>query len=72
MIKKGNIINFKPEWHDHGDDKIEFRAVEDEYDGRVEVAACVELPIKPTQIVPTNWLDVPEDKTFLILHRRMK
>ena len=58
MIKKGDIIKFKPEWQDPGDEKIEFRAVDDEYDGRVEVVAMVDLPLKPTQIVPVKWIDL--------------
>ena len=57
-IKKGDIVKFKPEWQDHGDDKIDFRAVDDEYDGRIEIVACVDLPLKPTQIVPVKWLDL--------------
>lgn len=72
MIKKDNIIKFKPEWQDHGDDDIEFRAVDDEYDGRVEVVACIDLPLRPTQIVPIKWLDVPEDQSLLVLHHRRK
>ena len=62
MIKKGDVVKFKPEWQDHGDDQIEFRAEGDEYDGRVEVVACVDLPLKPTQIVPTKWLDLKDVK----------
>ena len=58
MISKGDIINFKPEWQDKGDDKIVYRAVADEYDGRVEVVACVDLNLKPTQIVKVDWIDV--------------
>ena len=63
MVKKGDVVKFKPQWQDKGDDKIEFRAVDDEYDGRVEVVACIDLPLKPTQIVPVKWLDIPGEKT---------
>jgi hypothetical protein len=60
MIKKGDIVRFLPQWQDAGDENIEFRAVDDEYDGRVEVEAQVDLPLKPTQIVPIKWLDLTE------------
>lgn len=60
MIKKGDLVKFKPEWQDAGDDEIVFRALDDEYDDRVEVVACVDLPLRPTQIVPTKWLDLTE------------
>ena len=61
MIRKGDVVKFKPKWQDPGDDKIEFRAVDDEYDGRVELVASINLPLKPTQIVPIKWLDKPEE-----------
>lgn len=60
MIKKGDVVKLKPEWQDAGDDKIVFQAVDDEYDDRVEIVACVDLTLKPTQIVPIKWLDLTE------------
>jgi len=59
MVKKGDIVKFLPQWQDTGDEDIEYRAIDDEYDGRVEVEAQVDLPLKPTQIVPVKWLDIP-------------
>jgi len=57
MIKKGDIVKIKPEWQDAGDDKITFRATGDEYNGRVEIVAEIGLPLNPTQIIKTEWLD---------------
>lgn len=63
MIKKGNVVKFKPEWQDKGDEKIVFRAVDDEYDGRVRVVACVDMNLNPEQIVPVDWLDTTKSET---------
>ena len=58
MIQKGDEIKFKPQWQDKGDEKIVYRATCDEYNGRVEVVACVDLDLKPTQVVKVDWLHV--------------
>ena len=55
-VQKGDIVVFKPEWQDDGDDKITFRAVEDEDGGRVLVVAELGLPINPTQVVRTDMI----------------
>lgn len=61
MIKKDDIVKFKPKWQDNGDDKIVFRAVDDEYDGRVRVVACAGMNLNPEQIVKVDWLEVSEE-----------
>ena len=54
-------MKFKPKWQDNGDDKIVFRAVDDEYDGRVRVVACAGMNLNPEQIVKVDWLEVSEE-----------
>lgn len=56
MIKKGDRIQFKPEWQDAGDSNVTFIAVEDESGGRVMISAEIGLPINPTQIVHTYMI----------------
>jgi hypothetical protein len=51
MIRQGDLVKFKPQWSDPGDEHITYRAVEDEAGGRVKVVAEVGLPVNPTQIV---------------------
>ena len=51
MIKAGQVITFKPEYQDSGDDGITFIAMDDESMGRVTVQAQLGLPINPTQVV---------------------
>lgn len=60
MVKKGDLVKFKPQWSDPGDEHINFRANADEYDGRVEIVACVDLALQPTQIVSVDWLEIHE------------
>lgn len=60
MIKKGDLVKFKPQWRDKGDEEISFRANGDEYDGRVEIVACIDLALMPTQIVNVDWLEIQE------------
>jgi hypothetical protein len=57
MIKAGDIVKFKPEWMDKGDENITFVAVDDESQGRVTVQAQLGLPINPTQVVNVSWID---------------
>jgi len=56
MIKLGETVKFKKEWMDAGDENIQFIAIDDEFKGRVTVEAQVDLPLKPTQVVKTEWL----------------
>ena len=63
MIKRGDTVKFLPQWQDPGDENIVFKALDDEYDGRVEVEAQVDLPLRPTQIVKIEWLDLAPNTT---------
>lgn len=56
-IKAGDVVCFKPEWQDRGDDRKVFRAVEDEDRGRVKVVCELGLPINPTQVVQVAMVD---------------
>lgn len=56
MIQRGEIVRFKPEWSDSGDENIRFIALENEDGGRVRVAADMGLPINPQQIVAVSML----------------
>ena len=55
-IKQGDLVTFKPEWSDPGDDQVAFRAVENEDGGRFKVVAELDLPYNPTQAVRAEWL----------------
>lgn len=55
-IKIGQVVKFKPEWQDKGDEKITFIAVDDESQGRVTVEAQVDLPFKPRQVVSVDMI----------------
>ena len=55
-IKRNQIIRFKPEWSDPGDDKIVFIAIEDEDGGRVKVRAELGMAINPVQVVETRMI----------------
>jgi hypothetical protein len=57
-IKAGQIVTFKPEWMDKGDENITFIAVDDEENGRVTVEAQVDLPFKPRQVVSVDMIAV--------------
>jgi hypothetical protein len=56
-IKAGDIVVFKPEWMEKGDENIVFIAHEDEDGGTVEVEAQVDLPFKPLQIVSVSMIE---------------
>jgi len=56
MIKAGDILEFRPEWMDEGDENITFIAVDDESKGRVTVEAQLGLPINPSQVVDVSWI----------------
>jgi hypothetical protein len=56
-IKAGDVVVFKPEWMDKGDENIVFIAHEDEDRGYVSVEAQVNLPFKPLQIVAVNMIE---------------
>ncbi len=38
MIKRGDIVQIKPEWQDEGDDTYTWMAVDDEEKGRVSIS----------------------------------
>jgi hypothetical protein len=57
MIKQGDIVKFKPEWQDQGDENVTFRAIENEDGGRVRVVAEIGLPINPEQVVSVAWIE---------------
>lgn len=57
IIRIGDVVTFRPEWSDPGDEYIVFRAVEDEYDdGRLVVVAEIGLPFNPTQAVSKDMI----------------
>lgn len=57
-IKQGDIVTFKPEWRDEGDETITFVALEDEDDGRVRVGALGVLErFIPNSIVQVAMLE---------------
>lgn len=56
-IKKGDVIRFKKEWQDPGDDKITYIATDDEEKGRVTVKALLGMVIDPTQVVSVDMID---------------
>lgn len=56
-IKKGDVVVFRPEWRDAGDENITFRAIEDEDGGRVKVVAELGLPINPVQVVAIRMIE---------------
>lgn len=61
MIKQGQQVEIKPEWQDAGDDQFTWVAVDDEEKGRVTICPIdSDLGIKPTEIVPVDWLKVTE------------
>ena len=57
VIKAGQTIRFKPCWMDPGDESVTFVATDDESKGRVTVEARLGLPINPTQVVKTDWIE---------------
>ena len=57
MITKGQRVYIKPEWQDKGDERAEFRAIEDEDGGRVRIEAQAGMSINPTQVVRVEMLE---------------
>lgn len=57
MVRKGDVVRFKPEWQDEGDATIVFVALEDEEGGRVLVQAQLGMELNPTQVVHTYMLE---------------
>lgn len=55
-IKRNQLIRFKPEWSDLGDEDIVFVAIEDEDGGRVKVRAELGMTINPVQVVDTRMI----------------
>lgn len=60
-IKPGQIVTFKPEWMDPGDENIIFLAVDHEENDRVTVQAQVDLPFNPTKVVMVNMIATVKD-----------
>lgn len=57
MIKKGNIVKFKPEYQDKGDDKFIFVAMENQDGDRVRVQVQNSLKnFKPNSIVKVSMI----------------
>jgi hypothetical protein len=69
IVKKGQVVTFKPEWMDDGDESVVFVALEDSSVAaaggvaRVLIEAQLGMPINPTQIVTVDMIassvDVP-------------
>lgn len=56
-IKCGDVLTYKPERSDPGDENVIFRAVEDEDGGRVRVVADLGLgPLNPTHVARVDWI----------------
>ena len=55
-IKQGDLVTFKPEWSDPGDEMVTFRAIEDEDGGRVKIVAELGLEFNPIQVVCVDWV----------------
>ena len=56
MITKGQVVTFRPEWSDEGDEHIRFVALEDEDGGRVKVMADIGLRFNPVQVVEVRMI----------------
>lgn len=56
MIRKGDIVKFKPEWRDGGDEEVIFVAIEDEDGGRLMVQAQLGLAINPIQVLSVEMI----------------
>lgn len=59
MIRKGDIITFKSEWRDKGDDNLTFVARSDEDRGRFDVSVLEQKHwrIWPMQIVSVDMIE---------------
>lgn len=55
-IKEGDVVTFKPEHRDPGDESITFRALDDENRGRFMVVAELGLSVNPTHVVRVEWV----------------
>lgn len=49
-IKTGQVVTFKPEYQDAGDDKLTFRAINDMEKGRVDVMVDEQAHMYPQPI----------------------
>lgn len=63
-IKTGDSLTIRQQWRDPGDESIEWLAVEDEDGGRVLIEAQVDLPIKPTQRVSVEMVELCDEPDF--------
>lgn len=60
MVLKGDVVRFKTDWQDEGDENIVFVALEDEDGGRVLIQAQLGLELNPTQVAHTYMLEDQE------------
>lgn len=59
-IKKGDLIRFKPEWCDPGDELEDFIAMEDEDGGRLKVSSeslARQFFTPPIQVVEVQMIE---------------
>lgn len=60
MIKAGDKVTIRPEWQDAGDSAFEWRAVDNEEQGRVTIEPQgTGLPYPPRQVVNVDMLEQP-------------
>src|SRR5689334_4698324 len=76
-IKQGDLVTFKPERSDPGEETVTYRAIENEDGGRVKVLAELGLPINPTQVISVEWVVTVNGQPLAasqkgILERRQK
>lgn len=59
MIRKGDIITFKPEWREPGDEKFTFVARNDEEKGRFDYSALEQSgwALWPMQVVRADMVE---------------
>lgn len=56
MIRKGDIVTFKPEWQDDGDEGFTFLACDDEDGARFMVGMQLGFSINPSQVVTVDMI----------------
>jgi hypothetical protein len=56
-IRRGDVVRIKPEFRDDGDERIVWKAIEDEDGGRIKISPQLGLPLNPVQVVRVEWLE---------------
>jgi hypothetical protein len=57
MIRRGDRVEILPEFQDPGDDTFEWRAMDDEENGRVTICpVSIDLTFKPRSVVLTSQI----------------